>query len=78
MTPNVENDDTISLILEPRVTEFEGFVEYGGPSIALSGDTSPVVPLLASISLFSPFEKLGTEVTVFDGAGTRNGWTHSR
>ena len=31
VTPNVENDDTISLILEPRVTEFEGFVEYGGP-----------------------------------------------
>ena len=35
VTPNVENDDTISLILEPRVTEFEGFVEYGGPSVAL-------------------------------------------
>ncbi|MAV39568.1 MAG: hypothetical protein CML12_03200, partial [Puniceicoccaceae bacterium] len=32
VTPNVESDDTISLILEPRVTEFEGFVEYGGPS----------------------------------------------
>ena len=38
VTPNVENDNTISLILEPRVTEFEGFVEYGGPSIALSGE----------------------------------------
>ena len=37
VTPNVENDDTISLILEPRVTEFEGFVEYGGPSVALDG-----------------------------------------
>ncbi|MGB0744812.1 MAG: type II secretory pathway, component PulD, partial [Opitutales bacterium] len=37
VTPNVENDDTISLLLEPRVTEFEGFVEYGGPSVAISG-----------------------------------------
>jgi general secretion pathway protein D len=35
VTPNVENDDTISLILEPSVTEFEGFVDYGGPSVAL-------------------------------------------
>ena len=44
VTPNVENDDTISLILEPRVTEFEGFVEYGGPSVAISGDTTVTVP----------------------------------
>lgn len=39
VTPNVENDDTISLLLEPRVTQFEGFVEYGGPSVAISGAT---------------------------------------
>ena len=37
VTPNVENDDTISLILEPKVTEFEGFVEYGGTSVAIAG-----------------------------------------
>ena len=67
VTPNVENDDTISLILEPRVTEFEGFVEYGGPSIALSGTTSAVVPAGFYQPIFSVRE-ISTEVTVFDGA----------
>jgi general secretion pathway protein D len=67
VTPNVENDDTISLILEPRVTEFEGFVEYGGPSIALSGATSAVVPAGFYQPIFSTRE-ISTEVTVFDGA----------
>jgi general secretion pathway protein D len=67
VTPNVENDDTISLILEPRVTEFEGFVEYGGPSIALSGETTAVVPAGFFQPVFSTRE-ITTEVTVFDGA----------
>ena len=67
VTPNVENDDTISLILEPRVTEFEGFVEYGGPSIALAGTTSAVVPAGFYQPVFSVRE-ISTEVTVFDGA----------
>ena len=67
VTPNVENDDTISLILEPRVTEFEGFVEYGGPSIALSGATTAVVPAGFYQPIFSVRE-ISTEVTVFDGA----------
>jgi general secretion pathway protein D len=67
VTPNVENDDTISLILEPRVTEFEGFVEYGGPSIALTGGTQAVVPAGFYQPIFSTRE-ISTEVTVFDGA----------
>ena len=67
VTPNVENDDTISLLLEPRVTEFEGFVEYGGPSIAISGDTTVTVPAGFFQPIFSTRE-LTTEVTVFDGA----------
>jgi general secretion pathway protein D len=67
VTPNVENDDTISLLLEPRVTEFEGFVEYGGPSVALSGDTTVTVPAGFYQPIFSTRE-LSTEVTVFDGA----------
>lgn len=67
VTPNVENDDTISLILEPRVTEFEGFVEYGGPSIALAGDTTVTVPAGFFQPVFSTRE-MSTEVTVFDGA----------
>ncbi|MCH2073277.1 MAG: hypothetical protein MK130_00220 [Puniceicoccaceae bacterium] len=67
VTPNVENDDTISLILEPRVTEFEGFVEYGGPSIAITGDSTVSVPAGFYQPIFSTRE-IATEVTVFDGA----------
>jgi general secretion pathway protein D len=67
VTPNVENDDTISLILEPRVTEFEGFVEYGGSSIAVAGNTTVTVPAGFYQPIFSTRE-ITTEVTVFDGA----------
>ncbi len=67
VTPNVENDDTISLILEPRVTEFEGFVEYGGPSVALQGDLTVTVPAGFYQPIFSVRE-ITTEVTVYDGA----------
>jgi general secretion pathway protein D len=67
VTPNVENDDTISLILEPRVTEFEGFVEYGGPSVAISDGTTVTVPAGFYQPVFSVRE-ITTEVTVYDGA----------
>ncbi|MFT5837035.1 MAG: general secretion pathway protein D [Candidatus Azotimanducaceae bacterium] len=67
VTPNVENDDTISLILEPRVTEFEGFVEYGGPSVALADETVVTVPAGFYQPVFSTRE-ISTEVTIFDGA----------
>ena len=67
VTPNVENDDTISLILEPRVTEFEGFVEYGGPSVAVQGGQTVTVPAGFYQPIFSTRE-ITTEVTVYDGA----------
>lgn len=67
VTPNVENDDTISLILEPRVTEFEGFVEYGGPSVAVTGGITVTVPAGFYQPVFSTRE-VSTEVTVYDGA----------
>jgi len=67
VTPNVENDDTISLILEPKVTEFDGFVEYGGPSVALAGATTVTVPSGFYQPIFSVRE-ISIEVTVFDGA----------
>jgi len=73
VTPNVENDDTISLLLEPRVTEFEGFVEFGGPSVAVVGggfaSDSTVVTVPAGFyqPIFSTRE-MSTEVTIFDGA----------
>ena len=67
VTPNVENDDTISLILEPRVTEFEGFVEYGGPSVAITAGTTVTVPAGFYQPIFS-IREMSTEVTIFDGA----------
>jgi len=67
VTPTVQSDDTINLRLQPKVTEFEGFVEYGGPSVAISGDTVVTVPAGFYQPIFS-VRKIETEVTVFDGA----------
>ena len=68
VTPNVENDDTISLILEPRVTEFEGFVEYGGPSVALGVDGTVVTGPAGFYQPIFSTREMSTEVTIFDGA----------
>ncbi|WP_269541803.1 type II secretion system protein GspD [Cerasicoccus fimbriatus] len=67
VTPTVEENDNISLKLEPRVTEFEGFVEYGGPSIAIASGTTVTVPSGFYQPIFSTRE-VRTEVTIFDGA----------
>lgn len=67
VTPTVEENENISLKLEPRVTEFEGFVEYGGPSVAISGGTTVTVPSGFFQPIFST-RAVRTEVTVYDGA----------
>lgn len=72
VTPTVEEDDySISLDLNPRVTEFEGFVEYGGPSVAvvpgLTGATTVITPSGFYQPVFSTRE-INTKVTVWDGA----------
>jgi general secretion pathway protein D len=67
VTPTVEDDNSISLLLEPQVTEFEGFVEYGGPSIGISGGTTVTVPSGFFQPIFS-VRRVRTEVTVWDGA----------
>ena len=68
VTPTVEEDDySISLDLNPKVTEFEGFVEYGGPSLAISGGTSVTVPPGFYQPIFSVRE-VTTKVTIWDGA----------
>ncbi len=68
VTPTVEEDDySISLDLNPRVTEFEGFVEYGGPSVAISGSTSVTVPPGFFQPIFS-VRDISTKVTIWDGA----------
>ncbi len=68
VTPTVEEDDySISLELNPRVTEFEGYVEYGGTSVAVSAGTTVTVPSGFYQPVFSSRE-INTRVTVWDGA----------
>ena len=67
VTPNVEEDDSINLVLNPNVTEFEGFMEYGGVAVAISGNTTVTVPSGFIQPVFSVRE-VKTTVTVFDGA----------
>lgn len=68
VTPTVEEDDySISLDLTPKVTEFEGFVEYGGPSVAVSGGRTVTVPPGFYQPVFSVRE-VNTKVTLWDGA----------
>ena len=67
VTPTVAADDSIALNLKPKVTEFEGFVEYGGTSIAISGSITASVPSGFFQPIFSTRE-VTTDVTVFDGA----------
>jgi len=68
VTPTVEEDEhSISLDLNPKVTEFEGFIEYGGPSIAISGGRTVTVPPGFFQPIFSVRE-VSTRVTIWDGA----------
>ena len=67
VTPTVGADDSIALNLRPKVTEFEGFVEYGGTSVAISGGLTVTVPSGFFQPIFSTRE-VQTDVTVFDGA----------
>ncbi|MBP6865542.1 MAG: type II secretory pathway, component PulD [Candidatus Didemnitutus sp.] len=68
VTPTVEEDDySISLDLNPKVTEFEGFVEYGGQSVAVSGSTTVTVPSGFYQPIFAVRE-VSTKVTIWDGA----------
>jgi general secretion pathway protein D len=67
VTPTVEEDNSISLRLKPKVTEFEGFVEYGGTSVAIASDTTVTVPSGFYQPVFS-VRRVQTEVTIWDGA----------
>ena len=68
VTPTVEEDDySISLDLNPKVTEFEGFVEYGGPSVAISAGVTVTVPPGFYQPIFS-VRDISTKVTIWDGA----------
>ena len=67
VTPTVEEDSSITLLLNPTVSEFEGFMEYGGVAVALSGYVTVTVPSGFIQPVFSVRE-VRTKVTVFDGA----------
>jgi general secretion pathway protein D len=67
VTPIVEMDGSISLQLEPKVTEFEGFVEYGGVNVAVASGNTVTIPSGFYQPIFSTRE-IRTEVNVFDGA----------
>jgi general secretion pathway protein D len=68
VTPTVEEDDrSITLDLNPKVTEFEGFVEYGGASVAISSGTTVTVPSGFYQPIFA-VRDITTKVTIWDGA----------
>lgn len=68
VTPTVEDDDySITLDLDPIVTEFDGFIQYGGTSVAISSGTTVTVPSGFYQPIFSTRE-ITTKVTVWDGA----------
>jgi len=66
-TPQIYDDQTIELVLHPTVTEFEGFIEYGGTSIAIQSGTTASVPSGFIQPIFDVRE-VETTVTIFDGA----------
>ena len=70
VTPTVQKYNQIHLQLNPKVTEFDGFVEYGGPSGTIGTGFSTATVIAPSGILMPIFSvrKVITEVTVFDGA----------
>ncbi|MDR2980998.1 MAG: hypothetical protein LBV12_01980 [Puniceicoccales bacterium] len=67
VTPTVMDGGLIKLDLFPKVVEFEGFVEYGGTSVAIAGNTTVTVPSGFFQPVFSVREVM-TKVEIFDGA----------
>jgi general secretion pathway protein D len=73
VTPNIEKYNSINLELKPQVTEFDGFIDYGGTTAAIgsvgnSGDAPMVIqPNGVLMPIFS-VRKVQTEVSIFDGA----------
>ena len=71
VTPRVDlKYNTIHLELQPKVTEFDGFIEYGGRSAMIgTGLATPTIiqPSGILMPIFS-VRKVSTSVTIFDGA----------
>jgi general secretion pathway protein D len=72
VTPTVEKYNSINLKLNPKVTEFDGFIEYGGYNTVIGGSGGGPPPTIIQPSgqimpIFS-VRKVQTEVSIFDGA----------
>lgn len=67
VTPYVEDDGSITLILQPEVTQFERFIDYGGQSVVVNGSTTQTVPSGFFQPVFS-IRRLTTEVNVPSGS----------
>lgn len=67
VTPTVEESGLIHLKIKPEVTEFEGFIEYGGRSVALTSQIATEVPSGFLQPIFST-RSVATELTLEDGA----------
>ncbi|MCH8474259.1 MAG: hypothetical protein LAT55_03420 [Opitutales bacterium] len=80
VSPTVQDDNFhIEMDLVPEVVEFEGFVEYGGPSVAITGNTGSVLAgtfasgttAIVPSGFFQPIfntRSVRTQVTAWDGA----------
>jgi len=72
VTPTIEKYNSINLKLNPKVTEFDGFIEYGGQSAMIGKADAGEAPMVIAPSgylmpIFS-VRKVDTEVSIFDGA----------
>ena len=72
VTPTIEKYNSINLELTPKVTEFDGFIEYGGNSAMIGTSNTATPPLIIQPSgilmpIFS-VRKVNTRVSIFDGA----------
>jgi len=72
VTPTIEKYNSINLKLTPKVTEFDGFIEYGGNSAMIGTANTGTPPLIIQPSgilmpIFS-VRKVDTQVSIFDGA----------
>jgi general secretion pathway protein D len=65
--PTVEENGCIDLQLQPTVTEFEGFVEYGGTSVAMNNARTVYTPSGFYQPIFST-RQIRTELTIQNGS----------
>ena len=69
VTPTVQKNNQIHLQLSPKVTELDGFVEYGGPSDPTGGiGFSTRLPSGKFLMPIFSVRKIATQVTLSDGA----------